>query len=58
MAFGLLSGIYLGYMAVHAMNEAGFPLELSFPAVGAPVAVVAGIRFDALRLGCPRSPPK
>jgi putative ABC transport system permease protein len=47
-AFGLLSGIYLGYMAVQAMSEAGFPLEYAFPAAGAVVAIAAGILFGAL----------
>ncbi len=47
-AFGLLSGIYLGYMAVGAMSAAGFPLEYVFPATGAVVAIAAGILFGAL----------
>ncbi|OGO15662.1 MAG: hypothetical protein A2Y93_06680 [Chloroflexi bacterium RBG_13_68_17] len=47
-AFGLLSGIYLGYMAVEALSAAGFPMEYAFPAVGAIVAIAAGILFGAL----------
>jgi putative ABC transport system permease protein len=47
-AFGLLSGIYLGYMAVQAMSEAGFPLEYAFPATGAIAAIAAGILFGVL----------
>ena len=47
-AFGVLSGIYLGYMAVEAMSAAGFPMEYAFPAMGALVAIAAGILFGAL----------
>jgi putative ABC transport system permease protein len=46
--FGVLSGIYLGYMAVGAMSAAGFPMEYAFPAMGALVAIAAGILFGAL----------
>jgi putative ABC transport system permease protein len=47
-SFGLLSGIYLGYMAVGAMVAVGFPMEYAFPATGALVAIAAGILFGAL----------
>jgi len=47
-AFGLLSGIYLGYMAVGAMVAAGFPMEYAFPAAGSLIAIAAGILFGAL----------
>jgi putative ABC transport system permease protein len=47
-AFGLLSGIYLGYMAVQALSEAGFPMEYAFPATGAIVAIAAGILFGVV----------
>jgi putative ABC transport system permease protein len=44
-AFGVLSGLYLGYMGVEALRAAGFPLEYAFPASGVLVALVAGILF-------------
>jgi putative ABC transport system permease protein len=47
-AFGLLSGIYLGYMAIQAMREAGFPMEYAFPAAGAIAAIASGILFGVL----------
>ncbi|MCI0399052.1 MAG: FtsX-like permease family protein [Chloroflexi bacterium] len=47
-AFGLLAGLYLGYMAVEAMRAAGFPMEYVFPATGLLLAISAGLLFGAL----------
>lgn len=44
-AFGLLAGLYLGYMAVEAVRSAGFPMQFVFPASGVLIAVAAGILF-------------
>lgn len=47
-AFGLLSGLYLGYMGAEAMHAAGFPMEYAFPAEGVIVTIAAGLLFGAL----------
>lgn len=47
-AFGILSGLYLGYMVVEAMKAAGYPMEYVFPTTGLLIAVVAGILFGVL----------
>ena len=46
--FGVLSGLYLGYMGVEAFRAAGFPMEYVFPASGALLAVAAGVLFGVL----------
>jgi len=46
--FGVLSGLYLGYMGVEAMRTAGFPMEYAFPASGVLIALAAGILFGVL----------
>jgi putative ABC transport system permease protein len=43
--FGILTGIYLGYLAVQAIGAAGFPTQFAFPASGILLAVTAGIAF-------------
>jgi putative ABC transport system permease protein len=47
-AFGLLAGLYLGYLLVRAMAGAGFPLSYLFPWGGIAAATVAGLLFGAL----------
>lgn len=47
-AFGLLSGLYLGVMAVKSFAALGFPIEYVFPASGLIVAAAAGLLFGAL----------
>jgi putative ABC transport system permease protein len=47
-AFGVLSGLYLGYMGVEAMRAAGYPIEYAFPAAGVLLAIAAGILFGVL----------
>ena len=46
--FGVLSGLYLGYLAVEAMRFAGYPMEYVFPTTGVVIALVAGIVFGVL----------
>jgi putative ABC transport system permease protein len=47
-AFGILAGLYLGYMGVEALHAAGFPLEYAFPASGLLLAAAAGLIFGVL----------
>ena len=47
-AFGILSGLYLGYMAVEAMRVAGYPMVYVFPTAGVLLAVAAGLLFGVL----------
>lgn len=47
-AFGLLSGLYLGYMAINAFSAFGFPMEYSFSMDGILLAIAAGLLFGAL----------
>jgi len=46
-AFGLLSGLYLGYMAINAFSALGFPMDYSFSADGLLLATAAGLLFGA-----------
>ena len=46
--FGLLAGMYLGYLLVGAMDVIGFPLTYTFPVVGFIAALVIGLLFGAL----------
>ncbi|MBF8282179.1 MAG: putative ABC transporter permease protein, partial [Anaerolineales bacterium] len=46
-AFGLLSGLYLGYMGVKAFAALGFPMDYSFSANGLILATAAGLLFGA-----------
>lgn len=46
-AFGLLSGVYLGYMAITAFSNLGFPMDYSFSADGILLATAAGLLFGA-----------
>ncbi len=48
VAFGLLSGLYLGYMLVGAFSTFGFPMEYIFPAWGVVIAIAVGLLFGAL----------
>ncbi|MGH2521192.1 MAG: ABC transporter permease [Anaerolineales bacterium] len=47
-AFGLLSGLYLGYMATSAFEALGFPVAYIFPATGVVVAIAVGLLFGAV----------
>jgi len=46
-AFGLLSGVYLGYMAINAFSALGFPMDYSFSLDGLLLATAAGLLFGA-----------
>lgn len=48
VAFGLLSGLYLGYLATRALDSFGFPLEYVFPAGGVLVGIAVGLVFGVL----------
>lgn len=47
-AFGLLSGLYLGYMVAQAIEALGFPITYTFPVSGIIVAIAIGLLFGAL----------
>ena len=46
-AFGILSGMYLGYVIVHALGGL-FPMTYSFPLAGILLAIAIGLLFGAL----------
>ncbi len=46
--FGIVAGLYLGYMGVAALKFAGFPMVYVFPTTGVVMALVAGIVFGVL----------
>jgi putative ABC transport system permease protein len=47
-AFGLLAGLYLGYLVVQTMQAVGYPMEYVFPASGILLAISAGLIFGVL----------
>jgi putative ABC transport system permease protein len=47
-AFGILAGLYLGYMAVEAIRSAGFPMVYVFPASGTLLGIATGLGFGVL----------
>ncbi|HNB50837.1 MAG TPA: ABC transporter permease [Anaerolineales bacterium] len=47
-AFGLLSGLYLGVMAVKSFEALGFPVEYIFPASSLVAATAGGLIFGVL----------
>jgi putative ABC transport system permease protein len=47
-AFGLLSGLYLGYMMVKALAAVAYPIDYIFPASGVLIAIAAGLIFGVL----------
>lgn len=48
ITFGILAGLYLGYVLVAAFAAAGFPVEFAFPWTGVIVTVVVGLGFGLL----------
>jgi putative ABC transport system permease protein len=46
--FGIVTGMYLGYLAVQAIGAAGFPTEYVFPLSGILLGIAAGIVFGLL----------
>ncbi len=47
-AFGLLGGLYMGYMMVSAMAMAGYPLTYVFPAGGLVAGIAIGLLFGVI----------
>jgi putative ABC transport system permease protein len=47
-AFGLLAGLYLGYVMTQAFKAGGFPIEYYFPWAGVLAAIAIGLLFGAL----------
>ncbi|GAP07567.1 MAG TPA: hypothetical protein DEQ80_02470 [Anaerolinea thermolimosa] len=52
-AFGILAGLYMGYMAVKTFEALGFPMTYIFPASGILSTVAIGIIFGALAAMAP-----
>jgi len=48
VAFGLLAGLYLGYMAVVALSAFGFSMDYAFPGSAILLAIAAGLLFGVL----------
>ena len=46
--FGILAGLYLGYMGVVALEAFGYPMTYIFPTTGVTIALAAGILFGML----------
>ncbi len=47
-AFGLLAGLYLGYVMVLGLSAGGYPITYSFPLAGLIAASAVGLIFGAL----------
>lgn len=47
-AFGLLAGLYLGYVMVIGLSTSGFPVEYIFPFAGLVAAIAVGLIFGVL----------
>jgi putative ABC transport system permease protein len=47
-AFGLLAGLYLGYVMVLGLSVGGFPVVYSFPFAGLLAAIAIGLLFGVL----------
>lgn len=47
-AFGMLSGLYLGYSSVGALSAAGMPVDYVFPAAGLILGIASGLIFGVL----------
>ena len=47
-AFGLLAGLYLGYVMVMGMNVGGYPISYVFPFAGLVAATAIGLLFGVL----------
>lgn len=48
VAFGILAGLYMGYMGVKAFERLGYPTMYLFPGSGILAAIAIGILFGAL----------
>jgi putative ABC transport system permease protein len=47
-AFGLLAGLYLGYVMLLALSVGGFPVEYAFPYAGIVGAIATGLIFGVV----------
>lgn len=47
-AFGLLAGLYLGYVMVLGLDVGGFPIPYEFPYVGLLAAIATGLLFGVV----------
>jgi putative ABC transport system permease protein len=47
-AFGILGGLWLGYVLVGAINVAGFPVPYTFPFVGFLLTIAVGLLFGVI----------
>ena len=47
-AFGLVAGLYLGYVLVLGLSVGGFPVTYAFPLTGIVAAIAAGLVFGVL----------
>lgn len=46
--FGVLAGLYLGLLAINAVETIGFPMQFTFPFSGVLLGIIAGIAFGIL----------
>lgn len=46
--FGVLAGLYLGFLAINAVETLGFPMQFTFPFSGVLLGIAAGIVFGIL----------
>jgi putative ABC transport system permease protein len=46
--FGVLAGLYLGFLAINAVKTLGFPMQFTFPFGGVILGILAGIVFGIL----------
>ncbi len=53
VAFGILGGLWLGYVLITAMNAGGFVMEYHFPYVGILLAIATGLLFGVLAAAVP-----
>jgi putative ABC transport system permease protein len=51
--FGLMAGLYLGYVLVMGLSMSGFPVSYVFPVQGIVAAVVVGLTFGVLAARLP-----
>ncbi len=47
-AFGLLAGLYLGYVMVSALGSGGYPVTYAFPLAGVLAAIAVGLLFGVI----------
>jgi putative ABC transport system permease protein len=46
--FGVLSGLYLGYVIIAAFQSFGYPVAYFFPSEGIALAIIVGLTFGAI----------